>query len=381
MSEDNLRLYSRFIRFSLGLCQWDGSDINWRDFYNFCKKQTLVGVAFDGISRLPKGSVADKALLLEWYARSEMIRRMNIRLDRASADIYHRITSAGYRCCILKGQGNAMMYPNRYARTPGDVDVWVVASRDEINTLALRLAGCNGRVGEESLNHVELMVDGVSVELHSTPIIVSDFVRNRRIQRWVAANADRQCVNVVDLDADSGSNDASEGGVGKRLCISVPTADFNVIYQLMHLYHHYFYEGVGLRQIVDFYMLLHKADVSAPCGDGAVMSGDAKLERMLRSFGLYGFAGAVMYVLHVVMGLGSSRMIVPMDEIRGKMLMDDILRGGNFGHGAPTAAKGHGAMEHNLGRLRRDLRLLLYYPAEAFCEPLFRVWHFLWRMF
>ena len=35
--------------------------------------------------------------------------------------------------------------------------------------------------------------------------------------------------------------------------IAVPTTAFNVIYQLTHLYHHFFDEGIGMMQIIDYY--------------------------------------------------------------------------------------------------------------------------------
>ena len=79
--------------------------------------------------------------------------------------------------------------------------------------------------------------------------------------------------------------------------------------------------------------------------------------------------------LHKVMGLTEDNMIAPMDVKRGKMLLDDILNGGNFGH-----YDKHHVLGHNLLRLYRDARLLRYYPAEALSEPMFRVRLFLWRL-
>lgn len=82
-----------------------------------------------------------------------------------------------------------------------------------------------------------------------------------------------------------------------------------------------------------------------------------------------------MFVLHKVMGIQNDKMIAPMDANRGQMLLDDILNEGNFGH-----YDKHYVWGHNLLRLCRDARLLRYYPAEALSEPMFRVWHFLWRV-
>lgn len=357
------RLYFRFIRFSLGA--YDGKEFlsgealagwDWDDFYRFAKKQALSGVVFEGIQRLPRESAPCQNLLMTWFGQSQRIRNRNILLNRASAYIYNKVRREGLRCCILKGQGNALMYPNPYSRTPGDVDVWVNEDREKIRKFARLLADT---IGEESINHIELTVNGIAVELHSTPAIMNNPVHNRRLQRWLMENADLQCGNMVALPDETGN-------------VAVPTTAFNAVYQLFHLYHHYFYEGVGLRQIIDYYFVV--------CGLSHEDTDLAVLEHELKSLGLWKFAGAVMYVLHEVMGLTAGLMIAPMDEKRGKMLLDEILRGGNFGQYAPVGHLGKGALGHNVQRLCRDLRLALCYPGEALSEPLFRIGHYFWRL-
>ena len=104
------------------------------------------------------------------------------------------------------------------------------------------------------------------------------------------------------------------------------------------------------------------------------------VEKVLKYLGLWKFAGAVMYVLHEVIGLSEEKMIVPMDKKRGKLLLAEILSGGNFGQYDERHDFGHSSFGHNIQRLCRDLRLMRYYPAEALSEPIFRTWHFFWRM-
>ena len=355
-------IYFRFIQFSLGLYEGreflDGSALrgfDWEAFYDFARRQTLVGIVFDGIQRLPKAVAPPLGVLMRWLGVYQKIRMRNAMLNEATADIYNKVRNAGYDCTILKGQGNAVMYPNPSARIPGDVDVWVNASRDDIRSLAHMLARDGGRMGKESLNHIELSVGGVAVELHTTPAIMNNPVYSHRLQQWLRQNADSQCGNMVPLPDGAGD-------------VAVPTCAFNAVYQLFHLYHHYFYEGVGLRQIIDYYYVVVKSEER---GVGNPMS----LEDELTWLGLWPFAGAVMYVLREVMGLAEGMMIAPVDGKRGRMLLDDILNGGNFGH-----HDRHRAWGHNVLRLYRDAKLVRYYPAEALSEPLFRIGHFLWRI-
>ena len=124
---------------------------------------------------------------------------------------------------------------------------------------------------------------------------------------------------------------------------------------------------------MDYYFVLVNTDISDNT-DVAV------LQQELKHLGLWKFAGAVMYVLHKVLGLSEDELIVPMDAKRGKLLLDEILTGGNFGKYDKRYVFGHGSIGHNLQRLCRDLRFVRCYPAEALSEPIFRIWHFFWRM-
>lgn len=394
------KIYYKFIQFALGTYDGkeflDGSALNgfdWQRFYAFAKKQTLAGIIIEGIARLPKAVAPKQGLLMNWFMMSQNIRRQNMMLNAATAEIYNKVKAAGYDCCILKGQANAAMYANPAARTPGDVDMWVDASREEIRQLAQTLAKENGRIDEESYNHIALTTNGISVELHYTPGFMANFTYNRRLQQWFRESIDAQCRNMIALPDEAGE-------------VAAPTADFNAVYQLYHLYHHYFYEGVGLRQVVDYYYVMWNVECgmwSEECGvknsslDNS--SSQAKprttqhstfnIQHSLTRLGLWHFAGAMMYVLHEVLGLPEEKMIAPMDKKRGEMLLNDILCGGNFGHHDERHAWGrdtydgngfkHGALGHNLLRLHRDLRLLRYYPSEALSEPVFRLWHYYWR--
>ena len=106
------------------------------------------------------------------------------------------------------------------------------------------------------------------------------------------------------------------------------------------------------------------------------------VQKELKYLGLWKFAGAVMYVLHEALGLSEEKMIAPMDEKRGKLLLAEILNGGNFGQ--HFTKYGHftqqGMAKKYFLKIWRNMHFVRYYPAEALSEPIFRTWHFFWRM-
>ena len=421
--------------------------MNWQELYSFASKQALLGLCFEGIERLGKEYPEElkqnpigRELLMTWMGKAQQIRRQNMKVNVMAGKLFSMLREDGMRCCILKGQGNALMYPNPYSRTPGDIDVWIDASRERIMEYTQK----KFELGDDiRLQHLETSLDGVPVELHFFPCSMNNPIYHARLQKWFKRNADLQCSNVVGLPDGAGD-------------VAVPTTAFNVVYQLTHLYHHFFDEGIGMRQIIDYYYVVcdfykvyqnssnpsvslskgsstfspspsssGSGDVTAPsrcseplrskdggpskvspdCAgwDRRGVSGDIAsdasvisafttdssastalvvVQRELKYLGLWKFAGAVMYVLKEVLGLSEDKMIVPMDEKRGKLLLAEILDGGNFGrHFTKYAGFTHQSMgKKYFLKIWRNMHFVRYYPAEALCEPLFRTWHFFWRM-
>ena len=340
------------------------ASMDWQKLYSFASKQAILGLCFEVVERLGeeypkelKKNPIEKELLMTWMGKLQQIRRQNMKVNAVAGKLFSMLREDGFRCCVLKGQGNALMYPNAYSRNPGDIDVWVNASREQITEYAKK----HFEIGDDiRFHHLETSLDGVPVELHFFPGIMNNPVYNTRLQKWFKRNADLQCSNVVSLP----------DGIGK---IAIPTTAFNVIYQLTHLYHHFFDEGIGMRQIIDYYYVVNN--------DELLVIRDT-LQRELKHLGLWKFAGAVMYVLHETLGLSDEKMIAPMDEKRGKLLLAEILNGGNFGK--HFTKYGHftqqGMAKKYFLKIWRNMHFVRYYPIEALSEPIFRTWHFFWRL-
>ena len=105
-----------------------------------------------------------------------------------------------------------------------------------------------------------------------------------------------------------------------------------------------------------------------------------RVQEELKELGLWKFAGGIMYIMQEVFGMPASRLIVPPNEKYGKFVLNEVLEAGNFGKHDARNRFGRSKLGHNLQRVYRDIRLVKFFPAEALCEPLFRTWHFFWRM-
>ena len=383
---------------------------------------------------------------MTWMGKAQQIRRQNMKVNAVAGKLFAMLREDGMRCCILKGQGNALMYPNAYSRNPGDIDVWIDASRERIMEYAQKKFELGDNI---RLQHLETSLDGVPVELHFFPCSMNNPIYHARLQKWFRRNADLQCSHIVGLPDGAGD-------------IAIPTTAFNVVYQLTHLYHHFFDEGIGMRQIIDYFLVVNdfsknvflnndlsnhpvnfsnhpvplskegstfslspsssgSGDVTAPsrcseplrskdggpskvspdcagwdrlaiegdnsAGSTTVVTSSAStalvvVQRELKYLGLWKFAGAVMYVLHEALGLSEEKMIAPMDEKRGKLLLAEILNGGNFGR--HFTKYGHftqqGMAKKYFLKIWRNMHFVRYFPAEALSEPIFRTWHFFWRL-
>ncbi len=364
---DDITAFFAFLKYYLGNKRNMSrviAGMNWQELYSFASKQALLGLCFEGIERLGKEYPEEmkqnpigRELLMTWMGKAQQSRRQNMKVNAVASKLFSMLREDGMRCCVLKGQGNALMYPNPYSRTPGDIDVWIDASRERIMEYAQK----KFELGDDiRLQHLETSLDDVPVELHFFPCSMNNILYHARLQKWFRRNADLQCSHIVGLPDGAGD-------------IAIPTTAFNVVYQLTHLYHHFFDEGIGMRQIIDYYYVVNNDELLAI---------KDTLQKELKHLGLWKFARAVMYVLHEVLGLSGEKMIAPMDEKRGKLLLAEILNGGNFGK--HFTKYGHftqqGMAKKYFLKIWRNMHFVRYYPAEALSEPIFRTWHFFWRM-
>ena len=96
-----------------------------------------------------------------------------------------------------------------------------------------------------------------------------------------------------------------------------------------------------------------------------------------------------MYVMREVFAMPEERMLCRPDEKRGRKLLEEIMIGGNFGkfderyNWAETTS---GSMDYRgasyaMARLRHNFQFLKDYPSEVLWEPIFRVYHWVWRKF
>ncbi len=339
------------------------SDEEWDRVFQMADVQAVAAFVFPALERLSKlGQRPPTEVLLEWFGLAEQVRAQNRQVNRAIVNLTDSLKKDGCRCCILKGQGNALMYPDPMNRQPGDIDIWmkeVERGKCKVESVVSYVKTKNPQA-HAMYHHIDYrLVDGVEVEVHYRPSFMFNPWHNRRLQRWFTKHAEEQFRNEAEMPDGAGT-------------IHIPTAAFNVVFQLSHVYNHLLHEGVGLRQVIDFFYVLRSLKGSHT--EATDYSG------LLRYLGLDAFAGAMMWVLHDVLGLPEEFLIAPKDERRGRVLMAEIMRGGNFGMYDSDNIKADSRLKKNLQRFKRDMRMMRYFPSECLSEPFFRTYHFLWRM-
>lgn len=364
----------------------------WEKLYDEAERQAIVGVLLDGLERLAVSGerLADDEGLaqcmpplevkLQWIGAVQMDEARNRDMDKISAQMLRKFAADGFRGCILKGQGNALMYPNPERRQSGDVDVWLMpesefqGSRFKVQGSMLRQAQqpvqvsgllrsrreiiryVTGQYPEMrvQLHHVDYPpVDDAEVEVHFYPIYLKNPFHHRRLLRFFAEHAEEQFGNKVKTRR------------GEEL--TVPTPAFNAVYQMVHVYLHYLFQGVGMRHIVDYFYLLKQVS-----GERLAISGETS--SILHQLGMDKFAAAMMWVQREVCGAPREWLLCEPDEREGWRLLDEMMAMGNFGKYDERYGTGEQkGLRFAVQKLRRLARMAVVYPQEILWDPYFRV--------
>lgn len=345
----DMNLFIELILVSLGhrnILSHNPTEDEWKYLFYECQRQSVVGLVMDALDVLSRrGQKLPSNLLFEWIGMSEQVRQQNKILNQRCVDISKLLAKAGYKSCILKGQGNARMYPDPLARQSGDIDVWVDGSKDKI------ISFVRSTYPEAAIqsHHIEYPVfDDVEVELHYMPTFSIVGLYQGNLGQFIEEEKVSQFDNPVSLPGAEG-------------LVNVPTDYFNVIYQLSHMQCHFFNGGIGLRQIIDFYYLLKNAQN---------IKRKEELEQIIKEVGLYRYAQAVSWVLKDVLGLNEERLITEPDKKRGELLFDEIMKGGNFGQYDQRVSKKLSCMSTTLSIVARNFKLMWLFPEEAISAPI-----------
>ena len=419
-------LYLDFLRFSLNEeAQVPESVklIDWDQLLQFAKDQCVPGIYWMGVHRLGnlKENKPTDDHVMRWMAACGKLGKRNSTVTERSAWVAKNFEKEGFRACLLKGQGLALCYPDPSLRYPGDIDIWVrprpqsgslnaasqrsnatasrsngsfstKAAKPSANAATQRSSGSNSSSATASrsshssfhfslfthredadirtviaycrqfvpdakacYHHIDFLKAGdVPVEVHYRPSWLNNPFHNRRLQRYFLEHADAQFSNLQ-----------PQG-------FAAPTWEFNVVFLLSHIANHLLHEGIGLKQVIDYYYLLRSQTERRSIDS---------YEQEFRRLGLLPFARQLMWVLCQVLGLDEQLLVARQDERRGRLLLSEMLAGGNFGMHDDRPLSGFYAsgLKSNLQRVVRDLRMMRYFPSESLWEPTFRIWHYFWR--
>ena len=259
--------------------------------------------------------------------------------------------------CILKGQSIEELYNLNldlnlnegnnlgFYRQSGNIDVWVDGSREKAIDYVMGIAPT--REFDEQHIHIHVF-DDVDVELHWIPVKRNSPKFDRILGEYFSKVSCRQFTNR------SG-----------EFCY--PTIDFQLVHQLLHVYAHYVYEGVGLRQMMDLYF----AQVAL------MKLASEKRSEILDMFdrlGLMKFVAGTQYVLYVVFGLETDTLLCTPDLKEGQLLLREIEIGGNFGqYDKRNNVKEESFVHRALRRVERRWRMVRVDPLGTIIMPFSRL--------
>ena len=273
-----------------------------------------------------------------------MIEARNKLVNQRVKELIEYLNQQGKKCCILKGQGNALMYSNPNMRTSGDIDVWIKGTKKEVAAFVhQRYPDMNVQY-----HHMEYPIfDDIEVEVHYYPSFCYNKWHNYRLQQYFSESSETQFNNV------------------KSNGYAVPTNAFNLVFQLSHMMRHFFTQGIGLRHAIDYYYLMQQ---------------DIKDEEMseaisvMKRCGMYKFFCAVIWIEKEILGLKKNTGKLILNKKAGKLVLREMLKGGNFGH--RYNLYGGNVVAIYSEQMVYRLRFVAEFPSEPLSRPLALAWDY-----
>lgn len=283
---------------------------NWKEIIELAKMQTLVGLLADAVPMLPAELQPDMQSKMKILSMATRTIQAHALLNRKIAEIKTRMDSYGMHTVLFKGQGVASTYPNPQSRQCGDIDLYV-GTRNFGKALELLNPDSEQNADDyKHQKHFSFEEDGVHIEIHRIAENIPGIKRDELFQEWTVRNLEGPDVRKVEI-----------GGV----MVNTPPINFNAIYIMNHAWHHFVTGGIGLRQICDWSMHLHRFHKEIEI---------EALQNNLQSFGLTRAWKilACVAVEHLGLPEGECPLYDKAYSNKADKLLNVIWREGNFGH-------------------------------------------------
>lgn len=214
----------------------------WEVVFRLAQCQTVTGLVWQGISRLPEPLFPPEPLLLRWVAKVDGIERKNRRMNTAVAGLYRLFQENGLHPVLQKGQGVARLYEHPLLRECGDIDLYFpdrdewISAKSLIRKQGIRLQG-------EADGSILYRWNGIEVEHHPRLTDISNPFHRKYLKKLEQACGFRQ-VQLL-------------GENGWKAEVTIPTPALELLLINAHIMKHAFGWGVGLRQLCDMARACH----------------------------------------------------------------------------------------------------------------------------
>ncbi len=334
-------------------------DSDWEKIFVLAGKHALVGMIYKAITLLPTEQLPPLKIRVRFALTVEKIISRNRLMDEYSSKTVALMRELGLKSCVLKGQAVARKYPWPELRQSGDIDIW--ADKD-FNTI-MNLLSSRWKINYVLYHHAGIQPfddKSIEVEVHFTPSWMYNPWANMKLQKYFKQNSQYQFDNHI-----------------TELGFSSVTSRFDCLYSLVHIFRHLFLEGIGLRQILDYYFILKSSSVEER----------QEAYTIACRIGMKKFVSGLMYVISYVSGMENEYLLCSQDADTGKFLLNEILKAGNFGRydtrNNPITIKGRKEFL-SVRFIRRMIRLSKFTrvaPGEILFAPVFKVWQQMWCHF
>ena len=321
-------------------------EVDWKSIKQLAEEQAVLALVYDGITLLPKLCVPGKNVLLEWFVHVAYIEQENKRLNDGIAQIVGRYNAKSISPILLKGQGIGQYYRNPLHRIAGDIDLYFPDGIEEPNRIAAAWDGVTFH--EETSHHKAFTWKNFVVENHCSYF---NFYCPSNQKRWEEV---KRLVPLLDDEILQ---------IGD-CCIPVLSPQMNALYIFLHLWHHCQQIGIGIRHVCDWVCLWNACEQKI---DKVLFVKTVEMLPVKRPM------VAITWIGENYLGLKKG--VIPLDtttrEARkdGELLLQDILRMGNFGR-ATAMMKGF-KRGHHLNNIRtywlafrRQMKLFWLCPSE-----------------